>query len=420
MSGSILDVVVVGGGYSGLCASYYLKHFGLDHIVFERGKIGQSWESQRWDSFTMTTSNRLNAMPGSHYSVGNPEGFSLADEFITSLKLYAAKHQLPVSENSDVVRIEKEDPSPYFNVTVLHENEERKYFCWRILVASGTFSEMKMPSFANLVLPHVEQLHASAYRNPSQLQSGAVLVVGSGQSGCQITEELMEYERKVYLSTSPVPRIPRRYRGKDIMDWLIESKYFDIKVAEAADAATISGKEPILSGVGEGGHTISLQALARNGAVLLGSMEGADGSSTFFSDNLSDHIRFADEFSNKAKSFIERYIAQKRIVAPIHEEDNADFAGLTLPFDTPIKSLDLEKHNVNTIIWATGFREKLDYIKFPTLDAEGRPRHQNGIGAVEGFYFLGFPWLRTRKSSYLFGIKDDAGFICNEIYTTIR
>ena len=204
------------------------------------------------------------------------------------------------------------------------------------------------------------------------------------------------------------------------MDWLIESKFLDVKTGEAADASAVSGREAILSGVGPYGHTISLQSLARKGAVLLGSMEGVHGINTWFKDNLSDHIRYADEFSNAVKSFIDKHIAKRRIAAPIREDDNADVPGPTLPFDIPVKSLDFLKHDVNTIIWATGFREKLDYIKFQVLDAEGRPMHKNGVSAVEGLYFLGFPWLRTRKSGYLFGIKDDAGFICNKIYASIR
>ena len=410
MSGSILDVIVVGGGYAGLCSSYYLKHFGLEHMVFERGKIGQSWRTQAWDSFTLETSNRLNWMPGSNYTGDNPDGFSSAGEFVTFMELFVAKNQLPVSENTTVVRIEKADPSPYFNVTVRQENDtERTYFCWKILIASGSFNETPIPPFADRIHSSTDHFHVSAYRNPAQLRDGAVLIVGSGQSGCQVADELLAEGRNVYLASSRAGRLPRRYRGKDIMDWLVESKFLISNTTTA----------PVVSGACNQGHTLSLQSLGRRGAVLLGTMETTEGQNAFFLDNLADHIAYADQFSERVKKFIDEYILRKKLGAPVNDVDVDD-----LPIENlgsaSFRMIDLAEHNINTILWATGYKSDLRFAQFPVADGNNRPIHKNGIADLEGIYFLGFPLLRSLKSNYLFGIKDDAGFICSNIYTSIR
>jgi putative flavoprotein involved in K+ transport len=418
MSGSILDVVVIGGGYAGLCASYYLNHFGLEHLLFERGKIGQGWQSQQWDSFFLNTPNRLNAFPGLSYMGNSPDEFSSGEGFVSSLQYYATKFQLPVSENSEVLAIEKTEDSPYFSVTVAHENDaQRKYFCWRILVATGVSTDTRTPSFASLVPPGITQFHSTEYRNPSQLPEGAVLVVGSGLSGCEIAEELIDAGRKVFLSTSNVGRIPRKYRGKDIVDWLIQCKVLESK-EHAPSQLENATREPIVSGVGEMGHTISLQHLARKGVALTGRTMNVEGNVVSFADDLAAHIKYADDCSDQLKRTIDEYIIQNRIIAPIGETDEADLpAGSVLP---GLESLELDKDEIKTIIWATGTSWNLNYLRIPVLDYKGQPRHQQGISTVEGVFFLGFPWLKNRKSNYLFGIKDDAGFVCNAIYTSIR
>ena len=417
MSGSILDVVIVGGGYAGLCASYYLNHFGLEHILFERGKIGNAWH--QWDSFCLNTPNKLNAFPGLNYLGKYPEAFCSGEEFVTSLKYYATKFQLPVSENSEVLTIEKTEDSPYYSVTVAHENDAvRKYYCWRILLATGVSRDAKTPPFANLVAPDIFQIHASAYRSPSKLQEGAVLVVGSGHTGCEIAEELVDAGRKVFLSTSANGRVPRRYRGKDIMDWLIESKILDGK-EHAPSQLESATREPVVSGLGELGHTLSLQHLYRKGVVLAGRMTGVDGLSVTFADDAASHIQYADDYSAGIKGAIDEHIMKNRIIAPVAENDEADQPGLGGEHSF-LESLPLDGEGITNIVWATGATWNFNYLRIPVLDYMGQPRHHEGISAVEGVFFLGFPWLRNRKSNYLFGIRDDAGFVCNAIYTSIR
>jgi putative flavoprotein involved in K+ transport len=418
MSGSILDVVIVGSGYAGLCASYYLKHFGLEHMVFDAGKIGQSWRATHWDSQTLHTPNKLNLLPGSRDRNKEPEGFSTVDTFLASLEYYAAAYQLPIAEQAKVLSIEKDEASLYFNVTVAQENEPpRVYSCWQVLVATGTHGEQKIPSLSQRLSPDLLQLHTNDYRTPAQLPEGAVLVVGSGQAGCQITEELLGAGRDVYLSTSPARRVPRQYRGKDILEWMIACKLLDQEDAKGRSKSAFG--EPVLTGVGDQPHTLSLQALGQAGAVLLGRLERVQEMNVFFQDNLSDHVKVADDYSAEVKKDIDEFVSRSRIVAPAGEIDEADVPGLRSPVDR-IQSLDLRAENISTILWATGTYGRFDFLKLPVLDYQGQPHHVLGESYVEGLYFLGFPGLRNRRSNYLFGIKDDAGFVCNMIYTSVR
>lgn len=420
MNGSILEVIVVGAGHAGLSLSYYLKHLGLEHMVFEKGRIGESWRSQRWSSLTFNTVNRLNALPGSSHKIKNPEKFGTASGFVNALELYVSGFQLPVSENTNVMSIEKPDGSPYFLVTVSHDNEPpRTFSSWQVVIASGSLNQKITPSFASSISPDVQQIHSSEYLNPEQLQDGAVLVVGSGQSGCQIAEELLEAGKTVFLSTSKVPRLPRRYRGRDIMDWLIDTKYYEVKTASVSDPELIKMREPLLSGIGDG-HTLSLQHLAAKGAILAGTMRDGGGDEVVFENNVEHHLDFADEFSNNVKEMINAYIRKTQQQIPEPEVDEADFAGTVKDLISPINSLNLSEKNIKSIVWATGLGGNFDYIKLPVLDSDNLPKHENGVTEVEGFYFLGLPWFRSRKSNFIYGIKDDAAFISTKIYSALR
>ena len=418
MNGSILEVIIIGAGHAGLSASYYLKHLGLEHVVFERGKIGESWRSQRWDSFTMNTSNRLNVLPGFIYKGKKPEAFSSASEFVKSLEDYVSSFQLPVTENTTVLSIEKLQPNPYFTVTVSQDQEEiRTYNCWQVIIASGSMNVPYIPAFSKEISPSITQLHSSKYRNPSQLPEGAVLITGSAQSGCQLAEELLDAGKRIYLSTSKVPRIPRRYRGKDIMDWLIETKLItDSSTFKSGGCTT---PEPLLTGAGGLGHTLSLQSLAQKGAVLLGRTENATAEEIFFDNNIMDHITFADEYSEKVKKNIDEFIKRSQVRASEVTLDEDDVPYMSDVVVSP-SSINLEEHEITSILWATGFCGKYDYIKLPVLDSGGQPIHRQGVSPVEGLYFVDCSWQRNNKSNFVFGIKHDAGFVSSKVYSALR
>ena len=414
MTESIFDVIVVGAGYSGLAASYHLKGYGLNHIIFERGKIGESWRSQRWDNFRFNSTNKLNVLPGEDPEPANPDSFSSAPAFVLALEHYVKSHQLPVVENSKVISIEK--LLQVFVVSVLCNHEIKKYYCKQVLIASGIANEIKIPSIAKNISESIKQLHTSEYKNSNQLPNGAVLVVGSAQSGCQITEDLLNAGRKVWLSTSMVGRIPRWYRGRDIFYWVREAKFYDIKAEEIDDPKMLELRPPQVSGTGSGRDSMSLQSLSNNGAVILGKMYKADSNTVFFQEDAVQHVRFADEFSQKIKKMIDDHIAENDLSAPPGHYDEADVPDVNASCASNITSLNLKENHINTIIWSTGFDHDHSYIKLPVFDDKGKLKHKEGIPEFPGLYFVGYPWLRSRKSPILFGIIEDVKFVVDKIY----
>ena len=418
MKNSVLDVIVVGAGFAGLSASYYLKKFGLDHIVFDRGKIGESWRSQRWDSFKLNSVNKLNRLPGLAYEKDNPDDFDTAGSFISAFEEYVSKYDLPVLENAKVISIEK--PGEFFNVTVSWNEGIQNYSCRQVIIASGYASEKMIPGFAKDVPPNIRQLHTSEYRNPAQLPEGGVLVVGSAQSGVQIAEDLVEAGRKVYLSTSMVARVPRWYRGKDIMVWLLEMKFFDMKAEDVNDPVMLRMKPPQITGTGGSKYTISLQALAKKGVVILGRTDRVDKKNIFFQSNAPMHIKFADGFSIKVKEMIDGFIKQNQIRAELPEPDEADKPDENADCASSVNSLNFEINDLRSIIWSTGFHGDFSYIRLPVFDEEGNLKQKDTVSVIPGLYFLGLPWLRNRKSVVLVGIKEDAEFVADKINNIIK
>ena len=414
MTETLFDVIVVGAGYSGLAASYHLKEHCLNHIIFERGKIGESWRSQRWDSFRFNSTNKLNVLPGGDPDPENPDSFSSAPAFVSALEQYVKTNQLPVIENSKVISIEK--PGEVFVVSVSSNNEIKKYSCKQVLIASGAANEIKIPSLAKGISKDIMQLHTSEYKNADQLPGGTVLVVGSAQSGCQIAEDLLHARRKVYLSTSMVGRIPRWYRGRDIFYWVREAKFYDIKAEEIEDPKMLELRPPQVTGTGSGRDSMSLQSLSKKGTVILGKMKDANENKVFFQQDAAQHVKFADEFSQNVKKMVDDHIIENNLSAPPAHYDEADIPDVDANCASKIASLDLKENNINSIIWSTGFDHDHSYIKLPVFDEKGKLIHKDGIPEFPGIYFLGYPWLRTRKSPILFGIIEDVKFVVDKLY----
>lgn len=419
MNGTIYEVIVVGAGHAGLISSYYLKHLGLEHIIFERGRIGETWRSQRWDNFSMITMNRLNVLPGSTAKLKAPDELGGAKEFYKALQDYVSTHDLPVSENSKVLSIDKIAGSPLFTVEVFHDNEiKRSYNCWQVIVASGFHNEKVVPAFSRNISPLVTQLHSNEYRNASQVSDGAVLLVGSGQSGCQIAEDLIDAGKKVYISSSFAPRIPRTYRGKDILDWLIQCKAMDARLSDI-DKDPWLYKDPVISIKPGNGNDLSLQLLASKGAVILGKLMDASGTSLSFHSNVAAVIKRADDYSESVKAIIDNYIQTMQITAPEEEEKDVLDEGLA-NFVWSSARFHLQEYDIETIIWATGLTSDLRFIRLPVFDEHDQIKHTQGVTAAEGLYIMGMPWQRTRKSGLIMGVKEDAAYITTKIYSILR
>ena len=297
MNDSVLEVAVVGAGHAGLSVSYYLKKLDINHRVFEKGNIGNSWSSQRWDSFKLNTPNAFNLLPGMENHFSDPHGFCSASELVDSFKSYAESNDLPIMENSQVISVERSPKSDVFSISVKQNSDTIKYQCKKLVIASGIQNVKITPAFASNISKDVVQLHSSEYPKPSILPEGSVLVVGSGQSGVQIAEDLADNKKKVYLSTSMVARAPRRYRGKDIFEWMQLVGYNDHRPEDLPDPNMLKMKQPQISGVGKKGKTISLQTLAKKGVVILGKIQSVSEEQIDIMPNAEAHVKFGDGFS---------------------------------------------------------------------------------------------------------------------------
>jgi putative flavoprotein involved in K+ transport len=398
------DTIVVGAGHAGLAMSDALARAGRDHVVLERGRIGETWLAQRWDGFRVNTMRRLNVLPGGP-APADPDGFPTAPELAADLETYA--RALPVRTGTPVRSVR---PGA-FGFTV--EAGDRELQAARVVVASGGQNVPALPACAAAVSARVAQLHAGTYRSPETLPDGAVLVAGGAQSGMQIAEELALAGRRTYLATSRVGRYRRRYRGRDILDWLWDTGFWDQRTKDVGEAA-VRGRVPQVSGA-DGGHTVSYQAHAALGVTLVGRVLGADGERLHLAPDAGENVRFADAESARIHGLIDEHIAREGIDAPPAEHDAADVPDPALWSLSGPTELDLSQSGIAAIVWCTGFTGSFDWLPAELLDERGVPRHREGVTDCPGLYVLGLPWLRRRASAVIFGAPGDTAHLAAEL-----
>jgi putative flavoprotein involved in K+ transport len=400
------DTVVIGAGQAGLAISYYLTQAGRKHIVLEKERIAKAWRDERWDSFTLVTSNWGLRLPGMEYDGDDPEGFLTRQEVVEYLEKFVELFDPPVQEGVEVMAVEAAPGSD----DLIVRSSAGDYQAANVVVATGTFQKPKIPAFSGRLTGDVQQIHSSQYRNPDQLLPGAVLVVGSGQSGSQIAEELCEHGREVYHSTGRAGRIPRRYRGKDMSRWLLDMGFFDRTVDQLPSPAARFQSNPHVSGKG-GGRTLNLHRFSRDGITLLGHLRDGGGTCLDIEPDLKENLAAADKFAQEIKQGVDKYIQMQGLQAP---EDNEP--ELRDGYDAPVMTqLDLESTGIRTIIWATGYSFDFSWVKFPIFDEFGYPIQQRGVTDQPGLYFLGLHWLHTSGSSLLAGVGEDAASVAEHI-----
>ena len=408
----VVDVVVVGGGQGGLGIAYYLAQGGVDFVVLERGRLGETWLSQRWDSFVLNTPNWLNGLPGAAYEGPDPFGFMTHTDLVGSFEEYAERFGLPVRTGVTVTGVGPSDgQGPYLVVGQTDDGDQIRYETDSVVIASGILQSPRVPAASSKIPDDVVQLHTGSYRSPEALPDGAVLVVGGGQSGAQIVEDLLGAGRTVYFSISKAPRLPRRYRGRDFMDWFLEMGQWDLRTDEVEDPTVLTATNPLISGVGPLGHSVSYQQLAREGVHLMGRFEDVVGDEVITDDRVVEYIRNADAKSQELRDNIDGFIEEHALTAPPPDPDPGD---RSLAADDPVDyltRLDLKAAGVGSIVWCTGFTADFSWIDLPVTEPNGMPVHQNGEAPVPGIYFIGFPWLSKRKSGVVLGIDEDARHI---------
>jgi putative flavoprotein involved in K+ transport len=398
--------VIVGGGQAGLATSYYLGQLGREHVILERQRVAERWRSERWDSLTFQSPNWNIQLPGFAFQAADPDAFASRDDVVRFIDSYAAFIRAPLRCSVVATALRQNAGSTHLTI----ETQASLFEAKNVVIATGPFHVPVDPLPIGGTALH---LHSSLYRNPKQLPAGAVLVIGSGNSGYQIAEELCWAGRQVYLSVSKHRRIPRRYRGKDYSWW-----YFSLGDADlAVDQQPSPQPSPLITGVG-GGHDADLHRLAADGVVLLGGiLGGRDGRLTVAPD-LGENLMRGDasliEFTQRA----DEHAARNGLDLP--PDGRFEVRPNPKEVENPVLALDLAAANISTVIWANGFRYDFNWIDLPifanrTPPLNRMPVHKRGITGVPGVYFLGLPWLYKLKSAFLHGVGEDAEHLAEHI-----
>ena len=404
-----VPVAIVGGGQAGLSVSYHLKQRGIDHVVFEKNTAAHTWATQRWDSFCLVTPNWQCDLPGHPYDGPAPDGFMRKDEIVAYLKAFVAKVDPPIREGVSVTRVARRGDG-IFSV----QTSDGDYTADEIVVASGGYHTPIIPRMAEKLPGSVTQIHSNQYRNAAQLPEGEVLVVGSGQSGAQIAEDLHLAGRKVHLAVGDAPRCARFYRGRDVVTWLADMGYYEMTV----------DNHPLRDGVRDntnhyvtgrdGGRDIDLRRFATEGMTLYGLMEDYQDGSLRFRDDLKRSLDGADRTYNGINAAIDKYIAEKGIEAPEQEH----YTPVWEPGE-PVTSLALEGSGITSVLWCIGFTPDFRWLDASVFNGAGNPKHKRGVTNEPGVYFIGLPWLNTWGSGRFGSVGRDAEHVVQAIQTRL-
>ncbi|WP_370961566.1 MSMEG_0569 family flavin-dependent oxidoreductase [Amycolatopsis sp. cg9] len=396
-------VIVVGGGQAGLSMSYCLTTAGVGHLVLERERAGHEWRTRRWDSFCLVTPNWQCRLPGFPYAGDDPDGFMVRDEIVAYLESYVKEFDVPLHEGVEATRL-RPLPGGGFRLTT----SAGELTADHVVLATGPYQVPLKPRLAERLPEHVVQLHSAEYRNPAQLPEGDVLVVGTGQSGCQIAEDLHLAGRRVHLAVGSAPRVARRYRGRDVVAWLDEMGYYARGIDEFADADAVRFRANHYVTGRDGGHDIDLRAFAAGGMQLYGRLDTVRSGQLGFADDLRRNLDAADAVSEGIKDSIDAFIAKRGIAAP--EEDR--YQPVWEPRDS---RMTLDAEALSAVVWSTGFGRDHRWIDVPVFDGKGYPTHHRGVTSCPGLYFLGLPWQHTWGSGRFCGVAADAEYLARRI-----
>jgi len=394
-----VNVAVVGAGQAGLATSYHLTQAGVDHVVLEAGRVAETWRSRRWDSFCLVTPNWSVQLPGATYSGAEPDGFMPRDELVDYIQRWADGFKAPVKEGCAVTSLDQ-DGGGFTLRTDMGDIDART-----VVVATGGYQRAHLPRGASEMPAGLTQLLAEEYRNPAAVPEGAVLIVGSGQTGCQLAEELHESGRRVILACGRCIWAPRRMGGHDLVWWLTETGFADRTLADLPSPAARLLGNPQASGHG-GGHDLHYRTLKELGVELVGRFEGVDDSKVHFGE-FDAAVAGGDALAAVLKKWIDA-LCEKR--------------GLAIPWELPPpmhldarRELDLDREGVGVVIWTTGFRPAYDWVHLPVFDDMGFPVQTDGRSAVSGLYFMGVHFQRKSRSATLYGVQEDAQLVAEHI-----
>jgi len=402
-----IDTVVIGGGQAGLAMSRHLFDRRIDHVVLERGRIAERWRSERWESLRLLTPNWQTRLPGFQYGGTDPDGFMSMAEVIEFFDRYAGSFSAPVVSGAAVSAVER--TGPRFHI----RSGRGLWIADNVVIATGYSDVPYVPAFAGRLSRRVTQIVPTRYGNAEQFSHGGVLVVGASATGIQLADELRATGRPVTLAVGRHLRLPRRYRGRDIMWWLDAMGVFDEKVDDVFDAV-ISRSQPSLQLIGRpDGRALDLAGLAAKGVRVVGRLIGVDGEQTSFDDDLIATTAASDLKLAALLKRIDAFIVKtaQRGLPP------AESFQPTWPSAIQVgkEQIDLRAERIDSVVWATGFARKYPWLRIPVLDRQGEIRQRYGITPVPGLYALGMHFQRRRKSAFIDGVGDDAAFLADRI-----
>jgi putative flavoprotein involved in K+ transport len=394
--------IIIGAGHAGLAMSRYLTEHAIDHVVFERGKVANSWKTERWDSLQLLTPNWMSRLPGYGYEGDDPDGYRTMPETIAFLERYAEVSAAPVQTHRTVTSVRRCDDG-YAIAT-----NQGTWYCRAVVLASGACNVASIPAFAEAVPSTVATLTSMSYRHPSQLEEGGVLVVGASASGVQIADEIHRSGRPVTLSVGEHVRAPRLYRGRDIQWWMDVVGIFDDRYDDIENLAR-ARHLPSMQLLGSATRrTLDLNALTDIGVKLVGRLAGIQDGKAQFSGSLRNVCTLADLKMDRLLDTIDAWSMANGFD---HEVDPPHRFPSTRVDVSPPLGLRLQSGEIRTIIWATGYRPDYSWLDVPVFDLRGRVRHNGGVVDSPGMYVIGLPVLRCRRSTFIDGAGNDARYL---------
>jgi len=398
--------VIIGAGHCGLAMSQCLSEYSIDHVILERGEIANSWKHERWDSLKLLTPNWQTRLPGYAYSGDDPNGYMKVSELTDFIEKYALFISAPIKQHTRVISVTAE------NDKYLVATTRGDWQCEALVIASGACNKPHIPAIAEATPASVKMLTPAQYHNPAQLEDGGVLVVGASATGLQLAEEIHRSGRSVTLAVGEHVRLPRTYRGKDIQLWMDKLGILDQRYDEI-DNINRGRNLPSPQLVGSPKReSLDLNRLTAMGITIKGRLAGFNGSSAQFSGSLGNACMLADLKMDRLLTNIDEWISQQGLDKDV--EPPMRYLRTKIEA-SPALLMDLDKNNIKTILWATGYQPDYSWLHLPVFDRKGRIRHQGGVVDSAGVYLMGMPLLRRRKSSFIHGAEDDARDLATEL-----
>jgi len=404
------QAIIVGAGQAGLSMSYCLQQQGINNIILEKeSSVAANWRHQRWDSFCLVTPNWQCQLPGFYYTGKDfngqdPHGFMVKHEIIEYLESYRRFFNPTIQFKCSVLNVSQ------LGEQFMVETEGANYITDHVIIASGSYHHAHILDAAKHMPKDITHIHSKDYTSPNQAQHGQVLVVGTGQSGCQIAEDLHLAGRKVHVAVGTAPRVNRRYRGRDVVDWLDDMGHYNMTIDKHPDPKNAAHSTNHYVTGRDGGRDLNLRVFAQQGMQLYGRLKSATSQHLMFDNDLKKNLDSADATAQRIVDNIEKYIQKNNIAA----DDDTNIYTAYLPDTT--EQIDIEKNNIKTVVWATGFKMDFSWINLPVFDVLGIPQTKRGITDVNGVYFIGLNWMNTWGSGRFYQVGRDAEFICDHIH----